>query len=133
LIKFLLDTNICIYIIKKSPPKVFKKLETMKMGDVGISSITYCELQFRVANSKNREKNQDALNEFLAPLEILPFPGEAAVLYGEVKTYLKKKGRPIGPLDLLIGVHALHSEVTLITNNTSEFSRIPDLKVKNWA
>ena len=133
MIKYLLDTNICIYIIKKSPSKVFKKLKTFSIGDIGISSITYCELQFGVANSASVEKNQNALNEFLAPIEVLDFPSDAAILFGDVKAFLKKQETPIGPLDLLIGTHALFLNVPVITNNVKEFSRIPHLKVKNWA
>ncbi len=81
MIKYLLDTNICIYIIKKSPGTVFNELKKHKIGDVGISAITYCELQYGVSNSRNTQKNQDALNEFLAPLEILDFPNAAAGLF----------------------------------------------------
>ena len=132
MIKYLLDTNICIYVIKKSPLKVFNKLKTLKIGDVGISSITYCELQYGVSNSALKERNQNVLNEFLAPLDVIAYPSEAAVLYGDIKVALTRKGYPIGPLDLLIGVHALYLDVTLITNNIKKFSRIPDLKIKNW-
>ena len=132
MIKYLLDTNTCIYVIKRSPQKVFNKLKTLKIGDVGISSITYCELQFGVSNSTHIEQNQNALNEFLSPIEILDFPSDSAILYGSVKTSLNKKGKPIGPLDLLIAIHALYMDVPVITNNIKEFSRIPKLKVKNW-
>jgi len=133
LIKYLLDTNICIYIIKKSPQKVFEKIKTLKIGEVAISSITYCELQFGVSNSSSQEKNQNALNGFLSSIEILDFPSASAILYGEVCSHLKKKGIPIGPLELLIGTHALFADVTLVTNNVKEFKRIPKLKMENWA
>lgn len=115
------------------PKDVFDKLNKLKIGDIGISSITYCELQYGVSNSQKIKKNQNALNEFLAPLDVLDFPGDAASLYGDIKVKLKKKGISIGQLDLIIGVHALYLGVTVITNNVKEFSRITNLKVENWA
>lgn len=131
--RYFLDTNTCIYIIKKSPKKVFEKLKTLKLHDVAVSSITFCELQYGISNSSRPTENQEALREFLAPLEILDFPAACAPLYGEVNAQLKKKGTPIGPLDLLIGIHAGHENATLVTNNVREFKRIPGLKVQNWA
>ncbi|MGR3178551.1 MAG: type II toxin-antitoxin system tRNA(fMet)-specific endonuclease VapC [Candidatus Anammoxibacter sp.] len=133
MIKYILDTNICIYIIKKSPKDVFYKFNKLKVGDIGISSITYCELQYGVSNSKKIKENQKALNGFLAPLDVLDFPGDAAPLYGDTKVKLKKKGTPIGQLDLIIGVHALYLGVTVVSNNVKEFARITNLKVENWA
>ncbi|MBF0433278.1 MAG: type II toxin-antitoxin system VapC family toxin [Fibrobacteria bacterium] len=130
--KYLLDASTCLYTIKKAPKKVFEKLSTQKIGDVGISSITYCELQYGVSSSSYMERNQNALNEFLAPIEVLVFPNEAAVLYGDIKDFLKRKNQKIGPLDLLTGIHALHLGVTVITKNVKKFSVIPGLKVENW-
>ncbi|MBO09556.1 MAG: VapC toxin family PIN domain ribonuclease [Planctomycetaceae bacterium] len=130
--RYLLDTNICIYLIKRAPAKAFRRIQKLRVGDVGISAITFCELQFGVANSAKPEKNQLALMEFLAPVEILDFPAAAGVVYGEVRTKLQRKGKPIGNYDLLIGVHALQAGLTLVTNNTKEFKRIPNLKLENW-
>jgi len=130
--RYLLDTNICIYLIKHSPTAVFKRFQKLRVGEVGISAITFCELQFGVANSSKPEKNQLALMEFLAPLEILDFPSAAGVVYGEVRAQLRRKGTPIGNFDLLIGAHAVHAGLTLVTNNTKEFKRIPNLKLENW-
>lgn len=130
--KYLLDTNICIYIINKHPAKIQKKFNRLKIGDVGISSITFGELQYGVSNSSNPVQNQRALDGFLAPLEIFDFPADACPLYGDIRAKLKATGKTIGPLDLLIGVHAVFLETILVTNNTKKFSNIPGLKIENW-
>jgi len=131
--KYLLDTNICIYLINKKPSQVFEKLRAHPVGDIGISAITFAELAYGVANSHDPERNQMALNEFVGPLEIHNFQGDVAPLYGQMRAYLKRKGHPIGPLDMLIAAHAIHLGSTLVTNNTKEFSRIPHLQLENWA
>ena len=130
--RYLLDTNTCIYVIKRSPPQVYKRLRGLRIGDVGISAITFCELQFGVTNSSKPDKNQLALTEFLAPLEVLDFPSAAAVTFGEVRSRLKRAGTPIGSYDLLIAAHALEQGFTLVTNNLKEFKRVPGLKLENW-
>jgi len=130
--RYLLDTNTCIYIIKRSPPSVYARVKRLRVGDVGISAITYCELQFGVAKSSNPNRNQAALNEFLAPIEVLDFPSDAAPTYGELRARLIRNGTPIGNYDLLIAAHALHLGVTLVTNNRREFSRVPNLAIENW-
>lgn len=130
--KYVLDTNTCIYIINKRSPRIEKKFEALMIGDVGISSITCAELQFGISNSLNQKQNQEALNEFLGPLEILDFPSDACPIYGEIRAKLKKSGTIIGPLDLLIGAHALFLQAILVTNNENEFSRISGLKTENW-
>jgi tRNA(fMet)-specific endonuclease VapC len=132
-VKYLLDTNICIYIIKKNPEKVFRRFREFQVGDVGISAITYSELEFGVENSSNPQRNREALYEFLAPLEIAPYPPEVAPVYGSLRTHLQRKGLIIGPMDLLIAAHASYLGCTLVTNNTSEFMRVPHLLVENWA
>ena len=130
--RYLLDTNICIYIIKRSPPVVYDRLKKLHVGDVGVSAITYCELQFGVARSSRPEENQLALAEFLGPLEVLDFPSEAAVVFGAIRAHVQRAGLPIGNYDLLIAAHALHLGLTVVTNNTKEFDRVPGLKVENW-
>ena len=130
--RYLLDTNTCIYVIKRSPPQVYKRLRKLSIGDVGISAITFCELQFGVTNSSKPEKNQLALTEFLAPLEVLDFPSAAAVTFGEIRSRLKRAGTPIGSYDLLIAAHALEQGLTLVTNNLKEFKRVPGLELENW-
>ncbi len=130
--KYLLDTNICIYLIKKKPPEVHKRFQSLQVGDVGVSTITVSELQYGVAKSQNAERNQDALQEFLLPLEILPFEESAAFHYGKIRTLLERQGSSIGAMDLLIAAHALALAVPVVTNNEREFSRVPGLTVENW-
>lgn len=131
--KYLLDTNICIYIINEKPEKVLKKFEQYPVHEFGISSITHAELQYGVKKSKNKNTNQKALDEFLLPLTILPFHGKRLVAcYGEIRVLLESKGRTIGPLDMLIAAHALSLDLTIISNNIKEFKRIPNLKCENW-
>jgi tRNA(fMet)-specific endonuclease VapC len=102
------------------------------VGDVGVSAITVCELQFGVSNSSQPERNQRALTEFLGPLEVLDFPAGASAVYGEIRTHLQRAGKPIGSYDLLLAAHALHGNLTLVTNNVREFGRVPDLRTDNW-
>ena len=130
--RYLLDTNTCIYIIKRSPEQVIHRFKRLRVGDVGVSAITVCELQFGVANSSQPERNQRALTEFLGPLEVLDFPAAAAAAYGEIRSHLQRSGKPIGSYDLLLAAHALHDNLTLVTNNLREFARVPDLRTENW-
>jgi tRNA(fMet)-specific endonuclease VapC len=131
-ITYLLDTNICIYIIKKKPVNVFERFQSLTPGTVGISSITAAELQYGVSKSAFPEKNLNALQQFLVPLEIVEFDYEAAIQYGKIRTQLEKAGKSIGSLDLLIGAHAQSLKAILVTNNLKEFVRIEDLKTENW-
>jgi tRNA(fMet)-specific endonuclease VapC len=130
--KFMLDTNICIYLIKLKSQKVLKHFQSHDVGDIGISSITLAELRYGVAKSQHIEKNRQALDEFILPLEIADFDEAAAGVYGTIRAALEKVGRPIGSMDMLIGAHALALDVALITNNTKEFKRIKNLKVVDW-
>ncbi|MBU1181775.1 MAG: type II toxin-antitoxin system VapC family toxin [Pseudomonadota bacterium] len=131
--KYLLDTNICIYVINESPQKVLKKFAQHPVSEFGISSITHAELQYGIEKSKNKNQNQSALDEFLLPLTILPFHGQRLVAcYGEIRALLESEGKTIGPLDMLIAAHALTLNLTIVSNNIKEFSRIPNLKYENW-
>lgn len=130
--KFMLDTNTCIYLIKQKPPEVQKHFKTHSAGDIGISSITLAELEYGVAKSRHIQKNQTALSEFILPLEIFDYNEKAAKTYGTVRTALEKDGIPIGAMDMLIGAHALSLGITLVTNNIKEFKRIKGLKVIDW-
>ena len=131
--KYLLDTNFCIYIINEKPEKVLKKFELYPVHEFGISSVTHAELQYGVEKSKNKNTNQDALDEFLLPLTILPFHGKRLVTcYGEIRVLLESKDKTIGPLDMLIAAHALSLDLTIISNNIKEFERIPNLRCENW-
>lgn len=130
--EYLLDTNICIYIIKKKPSIVLEKFKKFPLGSIGISTITLAELQFGIRKSSNPGKNQNALNQFIIPLEIVDFDFRATIEYGLIRANLEKKGTPIGPLDTLIGAHAKSLNLTLVTNNEKEFERISNLKIENW-
>lgn len=130
--KFMLDTNICIFIIKQKPPQVLQRFKNYQVEDVGISAITLAELQFGVVKSQHREKNQQALNEFILPLAILEFNGDAAFVYGDIRAELTSTGQIIGSLDMLIAAQALSVNATLVTNNVREFARVRGLSVENW-
>ena len=129
---FLLDTNICIYMIKNNPPEVRKHFQNVTPGDVHISSITIAELQYGVEKSAAKEKNTLALEAFLLPLVILPFDLDAACVYGKIRTLLERQGTPISGMDMLIAAQAIAHDFTLITHNMREFQRIPDLKCETW-
>ena len=130
---YMLDTNICIYVMKNKPEKVLQRFREELDGGLCISSITLAELEYGMKHSSNPAKNEQALLRFLAPLSILPFGAAAASEYGVLRTHLQNKGTPIGPLDMLIAGHALAEGLTLVTNNVREFERVPDLRLENWA
>ncbi|MDJ0727501.1 MAG: type II toxin-antitoxin system VapC family toxin [Prochloraceae cyanobacterium] len=132
MIKLLLDTNICIYIIKQKPPTVLSKFNNYKVGDIGISTITVAELQYGVHKSARPTKNKEALEQFLLPLEIVEFDRAAANIYGEIRANLEKAGTPIGAMDMLIAAAAIANDLILVSNNIKEFTRIPELKLENW-
>ena len=131
--RYMLDTNICIYVIKHKPEKVFQKLQTIYPEDVCISSVTYAELVHGVEKSAAVEKNRLALSMLLANIEILDFDADAADSYGKIRAGLEKKGTPIGPLDMMIAGHAQSLGYTIVTNNVKEFSRVAALKIEDWA
>jgi tRNA(fMet)-specific endonuclease VapC len=130
--KLLLDTNICIYIIKKRPPSVLKRFEVYTAGEIGLSSITTAELEYGVQKSRYPAQNQEAVEAFLLPLVILDFDRQAARVYGKLRALLEARGKVIGSLDMLIAAHALSLGLPLATNNVGEFSRVTGLKVVNW-
>ena len=127
----LLDTNICIYIINARPPGVLAHFERYRLGDVGISSVVASELAYGVAKSRS-VRNRQALEMFLAPLEVLPFDEGAVWVYGDLRAELERDGRSIDALDTMIAAHALSLDATLVTNNVREFSRVPRLNLDNW-
>jgi len=129
--KYLLDTNICIYLINQRPKKVLARFERHAVGDIGISSITASELAFGVAKSGSI-KNRTALEAFLLPLQIADYDLNAAMAYGEIRAALQAQGKTIGPLDMLIAAHALSLSLVLVTNNEKEFGRVEKLKIENW-
>ena len=130
--KVMLDTNICIYIIKRKPEAVLEKFSGFPVGDVGVSVITLAELEYGAAKSSNPAMNRAALEQFVSPLEIAAFDRQAATTYGKIRVFLEKSGRPIGSMDFLIAAHALSLNVRLVTNTAKEFKRVPSLRVENW-
>lgn len=130
--KYMLDTNIVIYLIKKQPKSVLQKLQEYDPSDFCISSITLAEMEYGIAKSTRPEKNQAALSAFLSNIDILPFDDRAAVEYGDIRASLEKKGTPIGPNDMLIAAHARSLGLTIVTNNVKEFRRVDGLMLDNW-
>ena len=130
--KYMLDTNICIYAIKQRPEQVFIRLQEYDPKEICISSVTYAELVHGVEKSQAIEKNRLALALLLANIEIVSFDSLAAESYGKIRADLEKAGTPIGPLDMMIAGHARSLGYTIVTNNTKEFQRVRDLKLENW-
>ena len=130
--RYMLDTNICIYAIKHKPEQVFMRLQEHDPIDICISSVTYAELVHGVEKSKAIEKNRVALALLLANIEIMNFDSLAAESYGEIRADLEKEGTPIGPLDMMIAGHAKALGYTVVTNNTKEFERVIGLTLENW-
>jgi tRNA(fMet)-specific endonuclease VapC len=129
---YMLDTNICIYIIKQKPRKVIERFRQVRISEIGVSSITLSELEYGVMKSTKPEQNRMALAQFIAPIEIWAYDDMAAQHYGVIRAHLESQGMPIGSLDMLIAAHALSQSSLLITNNESEFRRIPNLEIENW-
>ena len=129
---YLIDTNICIYIMNKRPPAVIQRLKSIDVGRIGISSITISELYYGVSKSQQKSQNEKRLEEFLIPFDILPYDELASRCYGTIRSRLEEQGQTIGPLDMLIAAHALSQDRILVTNNEKEFKRIPLLNVENW-
>ena len=130
--KYMLDTNICIYTIKHKPPEVIKNFLRHNPDEMCISSITYAELMHAVEKSQAVERNRMAITLFMSAITILPFNQYAAEEYGKVRAELERKGTPIGPMDMLIAGHARAEELVLVTNNTREFFRVENLEVEDW-
>jgi len=132
MIKYMLDTNICIYIIKQKPKNIIERFRQAQVSEIGVSSITLSELEYGVMKSAIPEQNKLALAQFIAPIEISAYDDVAAQHYGVIRAHLEREGTPIGSLDMLIAAHALSQNSVLITNNESEFNRVSNLKIENW-
>jgi tRNA(fMet)-specific endonuclease VapC len=130
--RYMLDTDSCIALIKRKYGTLLRRLTALGPGEAGISAITLAELRYGVAKSGQSEKNRLALDEFLLPLEVADFDGPAAESYGHVRATLEKAGTQIGPLDTQIGAHALSLGATLVSHNSREFRRISGLAVEDW-
>ena len=128
----LLDTNICIFLMKNKYPAVTQKLLNSNPGDIAVSSVTLFELEYGAARSQWPEKNRNNVRLFLAPFTIIPFDSNDAIAAGEIRQLLEKAGTPIGPYDIQIAAQGLARGYTVVTHNTGEFSRIPNLHVTDW-
>jgi len=128
----MLDTNICIYIIKNRPQSVKEKFRAYHIGELCISSITVSELMYGAYKSQHVEKNLKAIEAFLLPFEIVEYDYDAAVAYGQIRATLERKGQVIGGMDMQIAGHALALDMTVVTNNTKEFQRVDSLVLDNW-
>ena len=128
----LLDTNICIYLIKKKSESLLKRIESEDAYNIFISSISVGELEYGIAKSHYPDKNRIALIEFLSSFEIISFTDIDAQAFGNIRAYLNKIGTPIGPYDLQIAAQCITRDLTLITNNIKEFERVPHIKIENW-
>jgi tRNA(fMet)-specific endonuclease VapC len=130
--RYMLDTDTCSYIMKRSQPLVLKRLQAVDVGDVCMSVITKAELLYGVEVSPRRAQDAAALAAFIPYVEAIDFSDDAALHYAEIRASLKKRGALIGANDLLIAAHARALGLTLVTNNTAEFERVDDLAIENW-
>ncbi|ALA26533.1 twitching motility protein PilT (plasmid) [Piscirickettsia salmonis] len=132
---YMLDTNICIYLIKQKPRSYYERLMEVEKSRhiLAISSIVLSELQFGVARSQHQRKNQEAINTLVNKLEVLPYEEKAAKYYGDLRADLQKKGTVIGGNDMIIAAHALSEKAVLVTHNTKEFQRVEHLEFEDWA
>jgi len=129
---FLLDTNICIYIINNNPKSVVERIKQFKPSQIKLSAISIGELEYGVSKSRNRERNRNALVDFVSGFDILPFDDNDAEVFGLIRAELEKKGKVIGSYDMQIAAQAISNDLILVTNNTAEFERILELKLENW-
>lgn len=130
--KYLLDTNICVFLFRRKFPSVLQRLHQTQAGEVGISAVTLAELRYGADRSSDPPKNHAVIDAFLTTVAVVEFREDAARLYGLVRSDLESRGTPIGPLDNMIAAHTLSLGVTLVTNNVREFSRVTGLVVEDW-
>lgn len=131
MLQYMLDTNICIFVIKTYPPELLERFNSLA-EQLCISAITLGELQYGAEKSARRLQNLQAIEHFSARLEVLPFSAKAAIHYGQIRTELERAGTPVGPHDMLIAAHARSEGLIVVTNNRREFDRISGLRVENW-
>jgi tRNA(fMet)-specific endonuclease VapC len=129
---YLLDTNICIYLIKERPPEVLARFQQIQMKQIYIPSIVIFELYYGIEKNNSQKRNSAALEKFIAPFSVVDFTIEVAKKAAKIRSDLEKQGKPIGAYDLQIAAYALALNMTLLTNNTREFERVHGLKLENW-
>jgi tRNA(fMet)-specific endonuclease VapC len=132
-VRYLLDTNICIYAMKNRPPQVLRRLQNVGRWAVALSVFTVLEMRQGAERSQQQELAQARLNDFFEPMTILPFEKADALVAARIRAYLFRMGQPIGDFESLIAGHALARDLTVVTNNVAEFERVPDLRIENWA
>ena len=130
--RYLIDTNICIYIMNQRDQSLIQRFKKIPIGEICISSITLSELSYGVYKSSSLIKNKQRLQEFILPFHILFFNKKSAEIYGQIRSQPEKKGQTIGSFDMLIASHAMSEDLVLVTNNDKEFKRIKNLKIENW-
>lgn len=128
----LIDTSICVAILRGTSPRIRPKFRAAMESGVAISSISAAELYYGVAKCAEPERNRRAVGDLLGAVSVLPFGEQAAEAYGLVRDYLQRRGQAIGPYDLLIAAHSIAEDAVLVTNNTREFSRVPTLAIEDW-
>ena len=131
-IRWMLDTNICIYIAKQRPPEVRERFQRLAPGELGMSVVTYGELHYGAMKSRENLHALSSLRELSHLIPVLPMAPKAAEVYGEIRAQLSRAGTPIGNNDLWIAAHAMSLHLTLVTNNEREFRRVPGLSIENW-
>lgn len=133
MIIYMLDTDICSYVIRERPLQVFEHFKQVEMEQICISVITYAELIYGVEHSSSKKINQAVIDDFIKHLNIVSWDEEAAKHYGNIRAYLQADGQIIGSMDLMIAAHARSKGMTLVTNNDKHFNRVPKLTIENWA
>lgn len=133
-LRYLLDTNICIYVRQRRPPRVLSRFAELKSGEAALSIVTYGELLYGIAkqHAPSSAGGLSQLEEFVSMIGVLPLTIDAGRSYGAVRSFLESRGQIIGSNDLWIASHALSANLTLVTNNEREFRRVPDLRIENW-
>ena len=129
---YLIDSSMCVSILRKRLPKAVERLHSMSADDLGISAVSVGELYHGAAKSAQPQAEMRKVQELLTLLRPIAFGSEAALAYGLVRSFLERKGQVIGSFDMLIAAHALSADATLVTHNTREFGRLPDLRVEDW-
>ncbi len=132
MIKYMLDTDICSYIMREKPLEVLRRFNGLEMEQFSISIITYAEFMYGIENSPNSKKHRVTVEKFILHVDILPWDQAAAEHYGQIRAELQKKGNSIGAMDMMIAGHARSIKRTLVTNNEKLFSRVSNLKIENW-
>jgi len=132
MICYMLDTDICSYIIREKPLKVFERFEELEMGQLHISVITYAELIYGVEHSSSKKINRPLVDDFVRHLSIMAWDKEAAEHYGNIRAFLRVEGNMIGSMDMMIAAYTRSQKMILVTNNEKHFKRVPKLKIENW-